>query len=663
MKRSTLSCLVALWSCALAGTQAAAQGYLSFQANGPAGTTVTTGDASSYTRSSLDWDQSLLVGGKAVPNLLIPGKVTTWRDATSLNLKFAIPFKTDKKPDGNALACGDQFIVQISKNKTTATTLDTTGTNRFFRYEVVINGAIVGGKPTKREPRLAFGIWNWNPTDVATTATTSPLSIAGNQYQFTLTIPLTEIGNPTTDIGIAVALINDLGHSTGSPAVNEASGTAFPLTMGLTPESEPGLNCGPPAVALATGNWINPSTWGTGFFSLATVPPAVTFSQAPYAALSEAIRLGNCDKQFDQIVAVPSLAGWEAHQQNASNNWYLYYPTNPCRMAVWARATVAAGGVVTKRFMVVFGRPGIAPQEWYLAGVTGAVPVNTPDTKVSFVWEKPPAVTFTSHPCMKVFILKGTVTDADVDTLKGTATQTPQGPTWTDAQLNAAIGTYVDTTLSQQSAQMNFGNLTTGSCPAGPCSPIASLEHVAEGPVLASMAPFASLWALLQPAPQRGEPTRRPDGDEREWRVRIIAHGFGVADPASNKNYVYVEPIGTVGWFVPNTMFEEATVELPLDVTNPRSAESMFVGTNQIVIPAPPRRILMHVTTEAPAGRVAPHVDVSALSRYAEQIVQPGQTEASGITVRGMTKPWWQRWWWIILLIVLLVIVLVWWLK
>jgi hypothetical protein len=669
MKRIALT-LGFVCGVAFHGSVALAQGYMSLRPNGPAGTPVKAGDAASYMRAGTEWDQSpsTIIGGVATPTLLMPATITTWRD-TALNFKFVIPFKTDKKPGGATLACGDQVIVQIAKNKNAATTLDTSGSDRYFRYEVVIKDSlVVGSKATKRVPRQAFGIWNWDTAEAATTATVSSLSAAGNEYAFTLSIPLSDIDNPGGDVGLALALINDLGHQTNGNGVHEASGTSFPLTMGVTPESDPGLTCGPVVTALAGGNWTKPNTWGTGYRDFASVPPGVTLSHSPDYVISNSIKLGNCDAdQWTDVVALPSLANWEQHQQNSANGWYRYYPAKPCRMAVWVDAFVAAGGVVTKRFMVVWGRPGIAPQEWYFAGLTDPVPVSSPQTQLSFLWEKPPAVSFTSHPCLRVYVLKDNLAPADITAIKGIDS---------DAKLTAAVAAYVDAGLSQQSAQMNFSNIMTGACPAGVCSPIASLPQTGYRTAYAigKGLPLASAAAgLAQPAGESGNRSpseREPSGRARdegvkEWKVRLMASGFGVAAPAPAKPYVYVEPVGGIGWFVSSTLFAKEALPLVFDVSNPRVTEMMFVGGHPVVVPGVPRRLLVALSAEAPSGMTPPAIASTGLKDYADRFFQPGETATAVIMVGGAARPggddvWWTRCRWVLFLALLLLLLVIW---
>ena len=652
--------------------RAQAQGLMSFQTNGPGGTTVTTGQAESYMRAGLDWDGTAanVIGGIAVPTVLSPAKVTTWKDGTALHFKFSIPDVTmsNTDPATSTLACGEQVIVQIDKTNSKAADLNNTGANRFFRYDVVVNGgpsAPGAATLTKRVPLNVGALWKWGTTGQATTASVTTPTTAGNKYEFEVTIPLGDVDSPAGEIGVALAIIDDLGHhhiGGGGTTINEASGTAFPMSMGLTTQSDPGLTCGSGTTKKtedATGNWVKPSTWGTSYSSIANMVPDVTFSQAPTPPLSDAIRIGPCHAQWADIKAVPSLSGWSAFQTDPANSWYEYNPDKPCRMSIWFQPQVNGPGVVTKRFLVVWGRPGIAPQEWYFIGLTNAVPISGSTTPVSFIWDKPGAVGFSDHPCLRVYVLPGTLTPAESTTIAGIDT---------DVELKAMESTYVATTSSMHAAQMNFANIKAGSCTNSACQPLALRGRDANGRALPrlALAGFAPPLAWLNSA--SWQRTRADEGQARERdssnkHVRIIAQAAGVSAAASNRPYVYLEPIGAIGWALPIDAVSEGHVSLKFDVTNPKVAETAIVGGTRIDVPAPPRRILISVKTEAPRGYAAPRVDTRALARYADMTMEPGQTAETQIVVGregGIVRPgifglpWWA--WLIFVALVLLLL-------
>jgi hypothetical protein len=635
------------------GSQAhAAAGYMAFLPNGPTGTSVTTGNAESYMRAGRDWDGVTIVGGIAVPTIIQQSIITTWKQGTDLHLKFVIPDATTTKSGGAALACGDQLIVQIGQANTAATALVQ---GQEFRFEVVILNSQIPGGIKKRLPRpngdpLA-GRWK-AAAEASTAATVTPTGTGsvGSPYTFEITIPLSEIGNPAADFGLALAIINDLGHSHGSPAINEASGTAFPVGMGLTPESDPGLTCGAltsPSGETASGNWINPSTWGVGYVALPSVPPDVTLDQGPAFVLSRAIRLGRCSITDFNTIPEVTVANWQSIQQAVANNWYKYNQTNPCKMTIWIDAKVSAPGVVSRRFLAVWGRPGISPQGWYFVGMTNPVAVSAPSTAVSFTWNKPPAVTFSSHPCLRVYVLPDTPFTAAQQTA---ITNLQNDTSATGNSLTAFETAFAVAQGSSKSAQMNFDNIDTGSCTDASCMPTAALSGSGEG-LFAQWSPISTLHAQVDDRPG--------PGDERSTLIRLILHGFGVADPQGDKPYMYVEDIGGLGWSVSNQVLAQlGTMPLPMQVSNPAITERMFVNGNAVDIRSPNRRILVAPVLDVVPGTPVPRLDLSALNQFAETAMTPGQTVDTRISIIATgvgPGGWWLRWWWLILLLLLVI--------
>ncbi len=662
-----LAIVVGIASGALS-TAATAQGFMSFQANG--GTTVKTGEAGSYMRAGLDWDHAAvhLVGGIAVPTVINPADITTWRDASALHFTFSIPDQTTTNSNGptSTLSCGEQVIIQIDKANAKTATLAATG---FFRYDVLIPDPLTPAPQlSKRLPEdLGSGVWDWAALTVATTASVSMPSFTNGKLGFSVTIPLADIGTPTGDIGIALALINDLGHShvSGGITQHEMTGTAFPATMGLVPESDPALTCGTGTTQTtedATGNWVKPNTWGTGFWNLSNAMVDVTFSQSPHPALSDAIRIGKCTAPWSSIPAVPSLTDWDTFQ-HTSNTWYVFNVDKPCRMAIWFTPKVGGpvGTVVNRRFFVVFGRPNIAPQQWYVAGVTGEVPVSGSSTPVSFIWDQPTAIPFTDHPCFKIYALQSGTTSADSGILLGITTQVRLDSV--ETANNASLG-------NSRAAQMNFANIDNvqKTCNDAFCQPLSLRDATGDGDkqprVVMESAPFSrteGVAFLQDSARRRGRPPLAKDStptrDSVGKSVRIIAYGYGVANPTGNKPYVYVEPIGALGWAVPAASYANRAVTLNVDFNNPRVVETAFVGGRRIDVPAPARRLLVALKIDVPVGTPSPRIDLAAVNANAERLVPPGDMNATRIVINPTHRalPLWI--WLLVALVVVIVLV------
>lgn len=664
--RKSLACALSLGVVGVHSLANAGPGYMAFL---PTETPVTTGEAASYMRAGSDWDGTManVVNNIAVPTVAQASKISTWRDSVGLHFRFEIPDRTPLKPDGTKLACGDQIIVQIGPAKTGDTSLQA---GKEFRFQVAIPN-MLGPVPVQLFLPHASGglLGSWKSAAQATTAATASQSAAAPTYAVTLNIPYAEIGFPGGEtqlvqaggVGLAVAILNDLGHSHGTaPVTHEATGTTFPIGMGLLPASDPVFSCGvsnAPTPESVTLNWKNPSTWGTGYVNPAAVAGDVTLAQGPHPSFSRSIRIGRCTvREFNDITEV-TLANWEAIQQSVADNWYKFNTDEPCRMTIWIDAKVAGTGIVKKRFMAVWGRPGIAPKDWYFVGLTEPVAISAPNTPVTLIWNKPTPVPFTGHPCLQVYVLPESLTAQQIADIQAIDTQT---------KLNKVVNDIVLPQGTEKSAQMNFSNTAAGKCSEPSCLPLSS----------AIMGVDESDWAqssFIRIANAQGADEFR--GDDRppdDWRgddyrgdgkrsnlVRVVAHGFGVAEPQGNRPYTYVETIGQVGWAIPSNLFAQEPLPLVFEVANPAVTESMFADGSVVEIPSPPRLILVALVTDVVTGDPVPKLDTSGLAKFAETAVKPGEVATAQVSIsidRPVPPP--SSWWlWVLLLLILVVLI------
>lgn len=635
-------------------------------------TTVTAGEAASYMRAGSDWnknDATAVVGGIAVPKLAQFSKITSWRDGTALHFKFQIPDITSRRDDDTVLICGDQIIVQIGQPGSSATAL---AAGSDFRYQItLLNENQATLQRYLPQPVGSPLVGNWKNVAEATTTATVSVTGAAPNYVVQLDIPIGEVGvtaaqmnDPQGAIGLAIALLNDLGHShtVGGSPVHEATGTTFPIGMGLLPASDPVFTCGiagAPTPETATGNWKNPSTWGRGYFNLASPAGDVTLDQGPQYTLSRAIRIGRCNVlNFGQIPEV-TVANWESIQQNVANNWYLFNSALPCRMAIWIDAKVAGSGVVNKRFIAVWGRPGIGQKDWFFVGLTDPVPVSAPNTPVTLIWNAPPPQNFTGHPCLRVYVVPENLTQAQIDQIKAIDT---------DAKLDAVVNTIVLPQGAAKSAQMNFSNLAGGNCALGSCMPLAATFPENDEIDWAQFG-FISSAHAQEPDDRRPDagagrdPDGQPGDDRKSNLVRVIAYGFGVAQPESGRTYSYVESIGQVGYAIPSSMFAQGPLPVVFDVVNPALTESSYANGSAIEIASPPRRIFVHVTTDVVSGDPVPTIDTSALDRIAEGTLEPGQVVPVEVSIASEPSqppppPWWKKYWWVLLILIIFLLLL-----
>jgi hypothetical protein len=155
--------------------------------------------------------------------------------------------------------------------------------------------------------------------------------------------------------------------------------------------------------------------------------------------------------------------------------------------------------------------------------------------------------------------------------------------------------------------------------------------------------------------------TQGGDSTKRENQVRIIAHAFGIAEPAA-RPYVYIESIGSIGWALPVSVFAEQAYTLTFDVGNPAVTEKMFVGGQPNVVASPPRRIFITTVVDSVRGAPAPRLDKAALARISETVMAPGQVakaqiivlpSGTGTAMGGV--PWWV---WLVVIVVIILLFL-----
>jgi len=613
--------LAAFWiACALlAAPPLAAKGALGFLTSH---STLTAGQAGSYMDPGRDWVPPRLTATAgdghvyALPNQPQVVQIESWRTATDLHLKLSIPDQTRRQfddagnPIGDTLGIGDKVIVQIDPDNSGhlegATALDTgpDPLHTDYRYEITLKDELIASI-RKRVPSTG-STWGLG-TNAPGLAT---LTFNAAQYVVDVAIPLADLGNPASDVGIAVAVIDDLGHGhlDGGANVWDVTGVAFPSTIPLAPGSDPGLV----DAAQASGLWVNPSAWATGYFNV--LPGEVALSHSPAYWWSDSIRISRCDVGRFADVQEPVTPGMS---QLTLAGWYLYNPVQPCQMKVWVRAANSTGGVVQSRLFVVWGRPGIAPQDWFPVQLTGPIGFSSPEEIVSILWKTVPAVSFTDHPCLRVYVLPAVLTAP-----------------WQEAQVGA-IATQAQLTQMEmhygiapagdfQNAQMNFNAIGTGSCQTTQC---AFLPPRPGGERIAGVVASLDGPALVQDQP----PVARPGQEQPAGLIRVRAEGIGFAASGTRAPYTYLTPLGGIGWaFPPDRIASREGLTLPLEVTNPAVLFRDFSRRQDV--PSPSRQVLVAVRAEASPGVALPQVRVT----QPDHPLQPGESVKTGIV---LTQP------------------------
>ena len=663
----SLNLILALFFIAIVTPVVRADGALGFLTTD---STFKSGDAFSWLEKGTDWDKVTMsppIMGvvHALPNQTQNITVTTKRDGSNLIMVFTFNDNTQTLSGGNLLI-GDKVIVQIDPNNSRSATLET-GTNspgdntQDYRFEIKINS----NAPVSAQFRTPSAPDDWHPAQNLSSGASanfmSKVLPEGPGYEITLTIPFTFLGFnglPTHDIGITFGIINDLGNTT-SAGTSDVTGTEFPQSMGL---DETVNSIGLIAGELASGSWIKPARWGVGFFSLTS--QQVTLTHSPSKYWSDSIRISTCNTDHwcetgGPTPCVPD-SGIGTNQLNLPN-WYHFNTNQPCKMKVWFNAYKMNPGSVAKRFLILWSNAGTGPENWFLVTLTNPIVLSLPENKNFFVWTTVPAVNFTSHPCLRVYVLPENLGNIDGVTGEvfirgnGIPGDPHEKPLSTSAQLAQVETAFmIQPGLGdQQSAQMNFTASEPGtSCPSGsPCACLtpATKQFVADNRDLRQdsnvrMVPVnftndVSAWGGAEPA----EPEAGNNGvqvSDRGGPVRITAEAVGVAvRSGTGKPYTYLERLGGVAWtFENDVLVKRKILNLEFEITNPRLLQRDFTANPPADIPAPKRTIFVLIKVAASSGIPNPII----VSAPPAVTLNPGETVKGTITIApgsGSTTP------------------------
>lgn len=594
------------------------------------GVSVESGNANSWMNRFSDWD-----GVSAVPTLFSSVTVTPQITTSDLVFTFVIRDRTHKKQDATSLTVGDKVIVQLNPNGSSGSTLEMGGSNnqKDYRYEITIKDNGIFGQIRRTRTSMTSNIWgasqNMTSTGGIGIATMPPTTGDTSDYVVTLTIPLVSLGltsSPANNIGLAMLIVNDIGRNNGTQ--DELTAVTFPfgdMPASNDPFTDPGILVS----TTAGGPWVNPSIWGTGYFS---TPPggstALALSHSPSQYFSSSLKISVCDAGTWNSIDPPSPMDLGA--QGSLNNWYKYFSGKPCKMGVWARVSNTSPAPATARLLVLWADGGLGANAWKVVELTDPIVFGPGDSTHRVVWDRVPSGGSSggaTHPCLKVYILPEPLNSSfGADQIRGITNQT---------QLGQFQNTYgFNDPWNYQVAQMNFTNLASGEC-TGTCeqlliSGLPSLVSVA----MEALGPDA-LYA--QEASTRGRIIATPiaKNDDRprpkpsnDW-VRVNVHGYAIPESLGPAPYVFLEHIGDVGWGIPVSMLTEQTMNLGFVVGNPPVLYRDFSVSPTKEIQAPRRRILLAASTYAPPGMNVPVIKLETPSI----VLNPGETTTTTVRV------------------------------
>ncbi len=376
------------------------------------------------------------------------------------------------------------------------------------------------------------------PPNVSVARQNRPSGIQG--YVVEIKIPFADIGytlsanaSSITDIGIAVAVVNDMGFQAeivpeeGDTWVLSGAGYPNTPTLQLTNASN--------VIDSHNSNWDSPQNWGSGF--LAGSGEIVYIDRIPEWWRSHDIKAG--------FVNAANFV--DAGSPGSSNpKWYKYKSVEPCIVRVWAkihrRAYTTGGtgiGAVKRRVLFLWAEHGANPQKWYYITLTQPITLNQPANMVTptdaittgFEWNMVPPGKL-NHPCLRVFILPEVLTNPTIT------------PAWlaaigTEAGDNAAKLTQMMSAYQlgeQHVAQLNIDMPNASfSCPGS-----VPMSGLFQGAV------FASIRSPVELLEQERTAVVIRDPGAASTDLIIDISAYGAVPAAARRNYSFVQELGGV---------------------------------------------------------------------------------------------------------------------
>ncbi len=602
---------------------------------------TTAGSAQSFMNTSWDMNVNLISSVPSSsstppkPDVRQVVQFKTWNDGTNLRFKFQIP-DYSMRVASYTLTTGDTLVIQINGNNSGETAIQADD----YRFELTLKDKLIFSQKLKHGNGAVSP--NWNLGSAKSYASTPVVN--GANYLLDITIPFADVGVTSgSSFGLSIGWVNDFGYTymestpTGTVTKSYLSGAAFPADMLLTDASQPGLSG-----EAANGHWKDPTKWGQGYFIQPAQAANVAFSHSPAFYFSDSIRLGLCSAMgFDDIGAAdPSTF----MSQNTIKNWYLYNSGGPCKMGIWVRAN-ASGAAGKARFLVMWADGGLGQgaAAWRTVALTPEVILTPGQVTFTEFWGNVPANGSSSpnpnnHPCLKIYALP-----PDSSSL--------YTGTWSTTNLannaQADVGAFEqhfglqDPNIDFKSAQMNFNNLTTGTCQQQICAlaPMRERVHVAflgDASGLGSvLAQNDSLRSGTDSRAVIDQPTGNVKGDPKQGEVRIWVTGFGVSTEPSSLPYKFVEEVGGLGWSIPSALIDSGVVSnLGFTVGNPAVLYRDFSKTPVVEMKSPPRRLVLSTVIQTAPGVSKPYILKGAWDD-AGKVLQAGESTPVTMTLAG----------------------------
>jgi hypothetical protein len=500
-------------------------------------------------------------------------KVYSKRDGTNIYLAFQIPDETHDQLVGNLhkpLSLGERVIIQFDPDGSRGAHLGSGGgLQKDYRLEIyhkwstgnggAINLPLDGvqwfdSSVTAANSPCQPGTQDWPQLPIATPAGLAAAAHNdGTGYTLEIKIPLSAMGNPATDIGIAFAIVNDLGYCPNG--VCDSTGSGFPAALPLNNVGSPLLDTDP----AGCGAWRTPDNFGTGYFTNAA--PSVEISHLPVYWESVDINAYPCAADLSD---------------------YLYYPGKACKLRLTAFIHNNGAANQTRNILFMWADHGASPAVWRVVQLMEHQTIKPGGGTVSSaLWDNVPSG-LGDHPCVRVYILPNSY-DPAFPMTKILAIASAADLTQMETVYNVPVG-------SKCNAQKNLTRQADGTvCPLANCNSL-SMNQSPRIPSLFSSLFNGVVYAQQPPAKSpifwTAEEQRRFAADHVALQFR--AYGTAPLRLPKRPAYNFIEDLGgAIQLYQTALLKKNGQAPIQLVVGNPANF---------------PRTIWLHVDQAVPAG-------------------------------------------------------------
>jgi len=536
-----------------------------------------------------DWDGATFpaAGNHVMPTLSKRVKIYAKRDASfNLYLAFEVQDQTQNlQPGGGPLPNGEKIIIQFDPNNSGGGQLSwgSATSAKDYRLEITHKWSTTSGFTTQffdsdlPSGNSACMKRDWElvtPTPSGIKTAYGPIT---GGYFIEIKIPASELGVSisTTDFGLAVAVVNDLGFCVTSFDC-DATGITFPATLPLTNTTTSLVN---DPVYPTNCDWLVPNNWGKGTF----LDPAgqVTIWRSPEYWRSEDIRIRLCNEERYSLD---------------------YYKDLPCKTQIKATLHNTSATNQIRNVLYLWARHGASePGNYQINRLVRNVTLPRGDTPVLSPLIDSGIPSYNEHPCVRVYILPQNEAPSFPFSMVETIS--------TKAELEAMIAAY-GIQIDHWAQRNLHKHSTTTTCPFPGCAIRAGLQrqfvdasanvhHLIENSPPDAISPQSSIDIQeIKNLPVVANPGHEviltPSEREEFLNDNVIVQirtfkyrDYTGIDTLQRQRYFFIEPLsGTLQLFPVDMLNETGLTPFQFEVGNPDSHAITILTNVDILIPS-----------------------------------------------------------------------------